>query len=92
MSRDAEPALPCAIVPFQPEPIQTLKVALESADGTTYTVIVRRWTEVAAARCRLCRACTALVGVDRQAICVVAVEEGVPAASAAVLAAVADLA
>lgn len=63
-----------SILPLQPEPIQTLVASFVAADGTDYTALIRRWTATASARCRLCRTCTAKLGIDRQAICIIAVE------------------
>lgn len=82
MSTEAEWAIPCGILPLRPEPIQTLVASFEAGDGTAYTAVVRRWTAAASARCRLCRVCTARVGEDRQALCVVAVEGPVSPGSA----------
>src|SRR5271168_1884594 len=74
MSPDADRSPAHTILLFLPEPIQTLTASFRSADGTTYTAIVRRWTASAASRCNLCRACTAKVGTDHQAVCIVAIE------------------
>ena len=82
MSTDAALIASHAVLPLQPAPIQALTAAFEAADGTAYTVIIRRWHAAAAARCRLCRVCTARTGPDRQAVCIVAVEGGVAAGSA----------
>ncbi len=71
-----------SVLPFQPEPIQALTASFAAADGTAYTVVIRRWAAASAARCRLCRDCTAKFGADRQAVCVVAVEGSLPAGSA----------
>jgi hypothetical protein len=74
MSLDADRTPAHTILLFRPEPIQTLMVSFQSADGTAYTAIIRRWTASAASRCSLCRTCTAKVGVDHQALCIVAIE------------------
>ena len=81
MRADADRIPALAILPFRPEPIQTLRASFRSAEGTHYTAIIRRWHEAAAARCRLCQVCTAKVGVDHQAVCIVATE-GMPAKGA----------
>ncbi len=70
------------VLGFQPEPIQTLTASFAAGDGTTYTAVIRRWAAASAARCRLCRDCTAKFGADRQAVCVVAVEGDLPRGSA----------
>jgi hypothetical protein len=83
MSAEANRIGPGGILPLQPEPIQTLVASFEDSDGTTCTAVVRRWTAAAAARCRLCRACSARVGPDSQAVCIVAIEGRISRASAA---------
>ncbi len=70
------------ILPLQPEPIQTLVANFDDGDGVAYTTVVRRWTSIAAARCRLCRHCTAKVGIDQQAVCVITMIGSIDAESA----------
>jgi len=79
---EAEQLTFAPVLPFQPEPIQTLTASFAAGDGTTYTAVIRRWAATSAARCRLCRDCTAKYGADRQAVCVVAIEGGLPEGSA----------
>jgi len=74
MRLDADRTPAHTILLFRPEPIQTLMISLQSADGTAYNAIVRRWTASAVSRCSLCRTCTAKVGIDHQAMCIVAIE------------------
>jgi len=66
------------VVSFRPVPLQALTVTVGAAGLVSYTAIVRRWSPGEAARCRLCTVCTAKVGLDRQSVCVVAVEGPVP--------------
>ena len=40
-------------------------------------MLVRRWSAAEVGRCRLCDLCTAKVGPDRQAVCIVAVDGAV---------------
>ncbi len=87
MLRDADRIAARSILAFQPEPIQTLVASFSTTDGPDYTVLVRRWSAGSVARCRLCRNCTAKVGSDDQAVCIIAVEgsiseEGAPLFSA----------
>jgi len=83
MSTETDRVCSCGTLPLRPEPVQTLVASFEAGDGTPYTAVVRRWAAAAAARCRLCRVCTAKFSADRQALCVVAVEGEVPPGSAA---------
>jgi hypothetical protein len=76
------PAQP-ALLPFRPEPLQAVAASFEDGSGTSYTVITRRWTQHGAACCRLCKVCTACLGPDHQAMCVVAVEGRIPEGSVA---------
>jgi len=69
---------PARVVSFRPVPLQALTVTVGAAGRASYTAIVRRWSPGEAARCRLCSVCTAKVGLDRQSVCVVAVEGAVP--------------
>jgi hypothetical protein len=65
-------------VPFRPTAIQALTVSFEPPGGEPCTALVRRWEPGAAARCRLCLDCTAKVGPDGHAVCVVAVHGDAP--------------
>lgn len=78
MGTDTSHGQIAGVVPFRPTPIQALTVSFRAADGTLCAAVIRRWTAVAAARCRLCRSCTAKVGADRQAVCVVPVQGDPP--------------
>ncbi len=71
MVYDANQSAARKILPLRPEPIQTLMATFRDGDGVAYTTVVRRWTQIAATRCRLCRDCTAKVGCDQQAVCIV---------------------
>ena len=78
MIRKANLPSACSILTLQPDPVQTLRAAITGQDGVSYTMLVRRWAVADVGRCRLCRHCTAKVGADRQAVCIVAVDGPVP--------------
>jgi len=82
MTYDTNRAAARAVLPLRPEPVQTLVATFHDGDGTAYTTVVRRWNSVAAARCRLCPDCTAKVGCDQQAVCIVTVIGTIDAESA----------
>lgn len=69
---------PPATLPFRPTAIQALTVSFEPPGGEPCTALVRRWEPGAASRCRLCLDCTAKVGPDGHAVCVVAVHGDAP--------------
>lgn len=82
MTYDTNWAAARKILPLRPEPVQTLVATFHDGDGAACTTVVRRWTAIAAARCRLCQACTAKVGWDQQAVCIVTVIGTIEAESA----------
>ncbi len=82
MTYDTDRVAAREILPLRPEPVQTLVATFHDGDGAAYTTVVRRWDSIAALRCRLCQACTAKVGWDQQAVCIVTVIRTIEAEAA----------
>lgn len=81
-----DPTAAPATLSIQPVPVQTLLATLTTRDGASYTMVVRRWSALEVSRCRLCRTCSAKVGLDRSAVCIVAVADSIDPAEASLYA------